>query len=28
VHLPGIAKLEVRDHDPAEFLKYYDVPVR
>ncbi len=28
VHLPGIAKLEVRDHDPADFLKYYDVPKR
>ena len=28
VHLPGIAKVEVRDHDPADFLKYYDVPVR
>ena len=28
VHLPGIAKVELRNHDPEEFLKYYDVPDR
>jgi len=28
VHLPGIAKAELKDHDPAQFLKFYDVPAR
>ena len=28
VHLPGIAKMELRNHDPADFERYYDIPVR
>ena len=28
VHLPGIARMELRDHDPEDFQKYYDIPVR
>ena len=28
VHLPGIAKVELRNHDPADFEKYYDIPER
>ena len=28
VHLPGIAKVEMRNHDPAAFAKYYDIPAR
>ncbi len=28
VHLPGIAKVELRNHDPADFERYYDIPER
>ena len=28
VHLPGIAKVELANHDPADFMRYYDIPVR
>ncbi|MGE0622114.1 MAG: acyl-CoA dehydrogenase family protein [Pseudomonadales bacterium] len=28
VHLPGIAKMELRNHDPADFERYYDIPLR
>lgn len=28
VHLPGIAKMELKNHDPADFLKYYNLPER
>ena len=28
VHLPGIAKMELRNHDPADFEKFYDIPER
>jgi acyl-CoA dehydrogenase len=28
VHLPGIAKMELRNHDPADFAKYYNIPER
>ncbi len=28
VHLPGIARMDLRNHDPADFERYYDVPVR
>lgn len=28
VHLPGIAKMELKNHDPADFLKFYDIPER
>ncbi|MEQ8690929.1 MAG: acyl-CoA dehydrogenase family protein [Pseudomonadales bacterium] len=28
VHLPGIAKMELRNYDPADFDKYYDIPAR
>jgi len=28
VHLPGIAKVELANHDPADFMRYYDIPER
>lgn len=28
VHLPTIAKAELKNHDPQDFLKYYDIPQR
>ncbi len=28
VHLPGIAKVELRNHDPADFERYYSRPSR
>ena len=28
VHLPGIAKMELHNHDPADFLRYYNLPAR
>ncbi len=28
VHLPGIAKMELKNHDPADFERFYNIPVR
>lgn len=28
VHLPNIARVELKNHDPADFLKFYNIPER